>query len=141
VVDVFERKAAGVQSFYEVFEGKKTNARDEGSPLWRLARKRLEPLREVLSSLEMSILDLLPGCVLKVLAKACLPVLLALGYKPIEAEVCAKYYQELSDIELYGMIFSAPRQLVEYLELKFGEDWRVPKREWTFYREDGAVQL
>jgi len=50
-----------------------------------------------------------------------------------------KFYNELSTIKFYGMDFKIPSPVEEYLTYRYGEDWKTPKKDWRFYRDDGAI--
>lgn len=59
------------------------------------------------------------------------------GY--VQLAVPSHYFMSLSTISFYGMEFKIPAETEEYLAYKYGEDWRVPKRNWDCYKEDGAI--
>jgi len=56
----------------------------------------------------------------------------------IHMVVPSYYFKNLSAINFYGMEFKVPAETEEYLAYKYGEDWRIPKRDWTYY-DDGAI--
>lgn len=37
------------------------------------------------------------------------------------------------------MEFKIPSPVEEYLTYRYGEDWKTPKKDWRFYRDDGAI--
>jgi len=37
------------------------------------------------------------------------------------------------------MIFKTPAPREEYLEYKYGKNWKIPKQDYIFYREDGSI--
>lgn len=49
------------------------------------------------------------------------------------------HYQRLSKIQFYGIMFKAPSDKKKYLEYKYGKNWRIPKKDWIYYIDDGAV--
>lgn len=53
--------------------------------------------------------------------------------------VPARYFKNLSTINFYGMEFNVPSPVEEYLEFRYGEDWRIPKKDYVYYRDDGAI--
>jgi len=55
--------------------------------------------------------------------------------------ILSKYFILLSRIRLYTMEFRVPAKTEEYLAYRYGEDWRVPKSDWTTNRDDGAIAL
>jgi phosphorylcholine metabolism protein LicD len=48
------------------------------------------------------------------------------------------YFETLSTIQFYGMEFYIPCDVKKYLEYRYGSDWETPKKEWVYYRDDGA---
>jgi len=62
------------------------------------------------------------------------------GSKYIKIIVPKRYFTNLSTITFYGMEFKVPSPVEEYLEYRYGKDWRTPKREYIYYEEDGAIQ-
>ena len=48
------------------------------------------------------------------------------------------FFERLERLEFYGMEFNVPSDVEDYLAYKYG-DWRVPVRNWLYYRDDGAV--
>ncbi len=42
----------------------------------------------------------------------------------------AKYFKNFTKVKLYDMEFYAPSPVEEYLELLYGKDWRIPKKNW-----------
>lgn len=51
----------------------------------------------------------------------------------------SKYFRNLSTIKFYGMEFKVPAETEKYLTFKYGEDWRVAKKDWISERDDGMV--
>jgi len=62
------------------------------------------------------------------------------GSKYIKIVVPKRHFTNLSTITFYGMKFKAPSPVEEYLEYRYGKDWRTPKKEYIYYEEDGAIQ-
>ena len=63
-----------------------------------------------------------------------------LGYKFIYVEVPIKYFKKLSTIKFYGVEFKIPSPPEEYLEYRYGKDWKIPKENYIWYREDEGVK-
>lgn len=51
-----------------------------------------------------------------------------------------KYFLKTNSITFYGMQFNIPGDTEEYLQIKFGEDWKIPNKEWNWKIDDGAIQ-
>lgn len=47
-----------------------------------------------------------------------------------------RYFCELSAHDFYGCEINFPTQSRELLALIYGEDWLIPKENWSFYHED-----
>ena len=50
-----------------------------------------------------------------------------------------RYFEKLSTIRFYGIVFSIPSEVEKYLEYRYGSDWKTPKRKWIHYKDDGAI--
>jgi hypothetical protein len=37
------------------------------------------------------------------------------------------------------MEFKVPSPVEKYLEYRYGKDWRTPKKDYIYYKEDGAI--
>ncbi|PKP62183.1 hypothetical protein CVT91_00255 [Candidatus Atribacteria bacterium HGW-Atribacteria-1] len=53
--------------------------------------------------------------------------------------VPSKYFTNLLTRNFYGMDFKVPAFTEEYLIYRYGENWRIPKKEWITARDDGSV--
>lgn len=60
-------------------------------------------------------------------------------HSAVRAVIPSHYFTNLSTIRFYGMEFKVPAKTEEYLAYRYGEDWRVPKKDYTWYKEDGAI--
>ena len=47
------------------------------------------------------------------------------------------YYKDFGTIEFNGATFRIPNKINKYLELKYGKDWKTPKKEWVYWKQDG----
>jgi len=50
-----------------------------------------------------------------------------------------KLLEELSTISFYGREYSTPGKTIEYLEAKYGHDWKIPKENWNVIINDKSV--
>ncbi len=50
------------------------------------------------------------------------------------------YFENLNTINFYGMTFNIPSDVESYLEYHYGEDWRKPRKEWDFLKDDGTIK-
>ncbi len=62
-----------------------------------------------------------------------------LGSKYVKVAVPENYFLKLSKIMFYGMEFKVPTKTEEYLAFRYGSDWRIEKKDYIFYEEDGAI--
>ncbi len=49
------------------------------------------------------------------------------------------YFTDLSAIKYYGMEFKVPAPMEDYLAYRYGKDWKIPKRNYIYYEDDGAI--
>ena len=50
-----------------------------------------------------------------------------------------KFFDDLQQIEFYGKSINVPSDYEEFLEVKYGADWRTPKKKWNVALNDGSV--
>lgn len=62
-----------------------------------------------------------------------------IGCKHIPVIVPLRYFKNLSTIKFYGMQFKSPSPVKEYLAYRYGENWKIPKKNYVYYKEDGAI--
>jgi lipopolysaccharide cholinephosphotransferase len=53
--------------------------------------------------------------------------------------VPSHFFKELTTLEFYKEQFKVPKKTEEYLEYRYGKDWRIPKRNYVFYKDDKSV--
>ncbi len=53
--------------------------------------------------------------------------------------VDAHYFENLRDIRVYDLDLKVPEYTQSYLKLKYGQDWMVPKKDWQYWKHDGAL--
>lgn len=74
------------------------------------------------------------------LTKTIQKVLIRNNYiKQIKIVISKHYFGRFKNIKFYGMTFNIPFEAEKYLKYKYGKDWRIPKKKWDPWREDGAV--
>jgi len=57
----------------------------------------------------------------------------------ILVSVPKEYFKDLSRIEFYDMEFNVPSPVEDYLEYRYGEDWKTPQKDYVYYEEDGGI--
>jgi len=50
-----------------------------------------------------------------------------------------KFLDTLDTIDFYGEPISVPANYEEFLEVKYGADWRVPNKKWNVALDDGSI--
>ena len=61
------------------------------------------------------------------------------GCKIFRVAMPSHFFTNLSTLEFYKMKFKVPKETERYLEYRYGKDWRIPKRDYVFYRDDQSV--
>jgi len=59
------------------------------------------------------------------------------GSLMVTKKLPARLFKNFEKVKLYDMEFYAPSPVEEYLELLYGKDWRVPKKNWYVGRFEG----
>ena len=55
------------------------------------------------------------------------------GYHP------SKYLDTVKSIDFYGSKFNVPNNVEEWLQTKYGSDWKTPKKSWHVLIDDGTL--
>ncbi len=79
-----------------------------------------------------------PGIVKEIIRRLTWKVRKHWGKHYIPLVVPKHYYEKLGSTHLYDMEFRTPSSVEKYLALKYGDDWKKPKKEWIYWRDDGA---
>jgi hypothetical protein len=62
-----------------------------------------------------------------------------INFRRISIIVPSQYFTILHTTRFYGMEFKVPSETEEYLTYRYGKDWRIPKKDYLYYKEDGAI--
>jgi len=62
-----------------------------------------------------------------------------MGSKDVSWIIPSKYFMSLSTMKFYGMEFKVPAKTEEYLIYRYGENWRIPRKDWITNRDDGTI--
>lgn len=57
----------------------------------------------------------------------------------VHFSVPSHYFFNLNSIVVHGLHLPIPSEVDSYLQLKYGNDWRVPRKSWKYWLEDGAI--
>ena len=82
---------------------------------------------------------LLPNKLKKCLVKITKKALLKREFVRQSIIVQKTYFETFDKIKFYGMTFDIPSNAENYLEFKYGKEWRTPDKNWH-YRNDGAAK-
>jgi phosphorylcholine metabolism protein LicD len=61
------------------------------------------------------------------------------GCKFYRTAMPSHFFKELTTLEFYNMDFKVPKKTEEYLEYRYGKDWRTPKKDYVFYKDDQSL--
>ena len=56
----------------------------------------------------------------------------------IPAGIPAQFFGKFSKIWFYDMEFNIPQNYEKYLSFRYGVDWRIPRKKWVHYINDGS---
>ena len=51
------------------------------------------------------------------------------------------HFEKLETVDFYGIKFTIPSDVENYLECRYGKDWRIPKKEWKWWVEGAMPSL
>lgn len=49
-----------------------------------------------------------------------------------------RYFEKLNTLKFYGMTFSIPSDVEDYLKYHYGENWKIPQKKWDWTKDDRA---
>lgn len=59
---------------------------------------------------------------------------------PVLKVVSSDYYDNLTQITFRDKQFSIPKNYIDYIECRYGKDWRTPVKKWDFKTNDLTVK-
>ena len=63
-----------------------------------------------------------------------------MGFKWVFNISPAYYFDNFDTVEFYGMNLRVPSPVEKYLEYRYGKDWKIPKKDWSSFRDDGGLK-
>ena len=75
---------------------------------------------------------------LRVVIKKIVEVVLSSGCGYFTEKIPARYFTDLTGIDFYGFEVKVPSDKEEYLKCKYGETWRIPKKDYVYYEDSKA---
>lgn len=91
----------------------------------------------IITKILCKIVNALPLSMRKQLAKITWTIYEKIGCT-VHLSIPSHYFNNLSKIQFYGMEFKVPAETEEYLTYRYGK-WRIPKKNYIYYEEDGAI--
>lgn len=82
---------------------------------------------------------ILPPLLRRQIAKIVSAVYKKMSSKGVSWIIPSKYFMNLSTMKFYGMEFKVPAKTEEYLIYRYGENWRIPRKDWITNRDDGTI--
>ena len=61
------------------------------------------------------------------------------GCRLVQMSVPSHFFTDLSTLDFYGMKIKVPKKTEEYLELRYGKNWRIPKRDYIYTKDDCSI--
>lgn len=59
--------------------------------------------------------------------------------KEIITKTPARFFASFSQLNFFEIDVFIPENYSEYLSFKYGTDWQIPKKEWQYWKQDGAI--
>lgn len=106
----------------------KIYVRPKYEPVVKIVERCLSPFPPKLKKLLSEIVSML---MLMLLSRAIIEKLIVIP---------KHYFEKLGTIKFYGMTFNIPSNVEDYLKLHYGEDWKTPKKEWMWLKDNGTVR-
>lgn len=80
----------------------------------------------------------LPSVIKSLLAKPLIYVYQEYLVNDISEAVPFHFFQEFEQLEFNGNYYTVPSKNLDYLEFRYGVNWKTPNKEWITERDDGA---
>jgi hypothetical protein len=81
----------------------------------------------------------LPQSLIKKITRILFIIYEQLGGKRIPMAVPSHYFTSLTTLTFYNMIFKVPKKTEEYLQYRYGKDWKTPKRDYRYTKDDKSI--
>jgi lipopolysaccharide cholinephosphotransferase len=66
-------------------------------------------------------------------------IFLKIGCIKIDISIPSHYFENLSDLDFYNSKFKAPSPMENYLEYRYGANWKIPDKNYVYYKDDGSI--
>lgn len=51
----------------------------------------------------------------------------------------SKYFEQIIQCKYEKLFLNQPRMASDYLNKRYGDEWRIPKKEWNYLQDDGGI--
>lgn len=62
-----------------------------------------------------------------------------IGSKTVKIEIPSVFFNKLKDLMFYKLNFKVPADTEKYLEYRYGKDWKIPKRDYVYTKDDKSI--
>ena len=87
----------------------------------------------------MTATKILPDSLKEKLASKIMNIYEKTGCKIVHLSIPAEYFTDLSQMKFYDLTVKVPAKTTEYLEYRYGKDWRTPKKDYVYYKDDQSI--
>ncbi len=111
--------------------------------IWVMLIKNAETKTSIIplfiTKLFLKISNKLPVSMKKNISKTLFKIYEEKGSKSILMAVPSYFFMDLTNLEFYDMTFKVPKKTEDYLEYRYGKDWRIPKRDYIYTKDDHSI--
>ena len=83
--------------------------------------------------------NMIPIWMIKNILKILLKLYETGGCTPLQMAVPSDFFKDFTTLEFYGMTFKVPKKTEEYLQYRYGKDWRIPRRDYIYTKDDHSI--
>jgi len=87
----------------------------------------------------VKLFHMFPNCLRKSISNILLKTFKLIGFQYFNLKIPSYYFKNFTEIDFYGMTLKTPHSREEYLEYRYGKNWKIPKQDYIYYKEDGSI--
>lgn len=95
------------------------------------AEEKISMMPKIVTKLLIQLVTLLPKSLKKGISKN-LSYIFKKSVKKIKIIIPSRYFTNLKSINFYGLNVKIPSKTEEYLEYRYGKDWKIPQKNWKY---------
>ena len=61
------------------------------------------------------------------------------GCRIVKVSIPSSYFSDFSDFDFYDISVRVTKDPERYLEFRYGKDWRTPKKNYVYYKDDKSI--